>query len=193
MNLAERLANNSTPVPEAGCFVWLGSTQTRHGLTYGRLRVGTNGAYLAHRASYEITKGTIPDGMELDHLCRNTLCVNPDHLEAVTHQVNCARGKKAQQTHCLRGHEYTEANTYRHKSGGRYCRTCFLERANKKEKEKREATGQPWIRGAKRTHCKRGHPAIEANENYHGRRRCRICANMKQMERYRRKHGPYPS
>jgi len=79
---------------------------------------------LAHRFSYEFLKEKIPKGLEIDHLCRNRKCVNPEHLEAVTHQQNMLRGTLAQRTHCINGHEYVIENTYFRKSGGKQCRTC---------------------------------------------------------------------
>lgn len=85
---------------------------------------------LAHRMAYELYKGVIPGGMELDHLCGNTLCVNPGHLEPVTHKENIRRGYalKPLVTHCKHGHEYDEKNTYWKKRAGgtmtRECRIC---------------------------------------------------------------------
>ena len=83
----------------------------------------------AHRVVYEILVGPIPVGLELDHLCRNRACVNPDHLEPVTTRTNLLRGYspwacRARQTHCKRGHEFTPENTYGTGDGRRYCRTC---------------------------------------------------------------------
>ena len=76
----------------------------------------------------------VPEGMELDHLCRNRACINPNHLEAVTHRENCLRGASppahfARQTHCVNGHAFDETNTYlRHDGQGkRKCRTCARE------------------------------------------------------------------
>ena len=110
-----------------GCWKWTACTR-KDG--YGQLSCGpaSDGHILAHRASYELHKGPIPEGLDLDHLCRNRWCVNPDHLEAVTRQVNCLRGEHPSiQIHlsgrCQRGHEFNEENTYVYK-GKRMCRVC---------------------------------------------------------------------
>lgn len=81
-----------------------------------------------HRWVWEHRRGIIPAGMVIDHLCRNRACVNVDHLEVVTHVENIMRGNgacalNARKTKCKRGHEFTESNTRRYRTG-RYCRTC---------------------------------------------------------------------
>lgn len=85
----------------------------------------------AYRVAYELVVGPVPTGLELDHLCRVRACVNPSHLEAVTHQVNNNRGESpsahhARKTHCIRGHEFTPENTYvpPKAPNKRYCKTC---------------------------------------------------------------------
>lgn len=83
----------------------------------------------AHRAAYIEFREPIPDGLTIDHLCRNTGCVNPSHMEAVTAKINVLRGEtitgiNSRKTHCLRGHEFTEANTYIAKKGSRVCKAC---------------------------------------------------------------------
>ncbi len=88
----------------------------------------------AHRWAYEQARGAIPDGMHLDHLCRNTLCVNPDHLQAVTARENLRRGvgfagTNARKTRCPAGHPYSGDNVYiRPASGSRVCVTCRRQR-----------------------------------------------------------------
>lgn len=127
----ERLIERSIIDPDTQCWVWQGSLVPTAGTGYGRINVRGK-AMLAHRAAYEEWIGPIPEGLEIDHHCENTRCVNPDHLEAVTHQVNSVRSSgtaaaNARKTHCKRGHEFTEENIYW--QTGRYgkqrvCRAC---------------------------------------------------------------------
>ena len=122
----------------AGCWIWTGSAAvSRGGLRYGQISIGgrtDRKNHYVHVLSYRLHYGadSIPDGHEIDHLCKNTLCVRPDHLEAVTHRENMRRGGSpagvnARKTHCPRDHEYTPENTrwYRNK---RKCKTCERER-----------------------------------------------------------------
>lgn len=106
-----------------GCWVWLGFTHKGYG------RVSVRGkTKRAHRVSWELTRGQIPDGLSLDHLCRNERCVNPAHLEPVTHAENVRRGRSGvrqlARTHCPAGHPYTGANLTFDSYGYRQCRTC---------------------------------------------------------------------
>ncbi|MBW8704412.1 hypothetical protein MBT84_32915 [Streptomyces sp. MBT84] len=105
------------------CWIWTGGGDGRG---YGRFWNGTK-QVIAHRWSYQHQYGAIPAGLVLDHLCRRTRCVRPDHLEAVTQAENVRRGLSglynAQKTHCRAGHPYDEVNT-RHRLGRRECRTC---------------------------------------------------------------------
>lgn len=71
------------------CWLWTGAPH----LGYGRFSRGRSGATYAHRVAYELLVGPIPDGLTLDHLCWNTLCVNPDHLEPVTRAENTRRAR----------------------------------------------------------------------------------------------------
>ncbi|SRR6266702_4908771 len=110
------------------------------GLTngYGRFRRGPEDVVYSHRQSYIWEHGRIPTGLVIDHLCRNTKCVNPAHLEAVTTQENLRRGAgpgmalwagKSPKTECIHGHEYSEANKGVNKDGSYFCRECSSTRA----------------------------------------------------------------
>ena len=111
-------------IDENGCWLW-GGYRNRSG--YGVMWVAEK-SYLAHRYSYEHHFGPIPKGLETDHLCRQRACVNPSHLEPVTHQENIRRGDSGiyhrLKTHCPHGHPYDKKNTYYRRTGGRECREC---------------------------------------------------------------------
>jgi HNH endonuclease len=120
-------------ITESGCWEWAGARDKQgYGRAgYGPRRAGTG---LVHRMVYHHVVGTLPDGLELDHTCRNRACANPAHLEPVTHRVNVQRGVAganllalaAAVTHCPQGHPYDEANTYRRRNrpNSRECRIC---------------------------------------------------------------------
>lgn len=125
------------PVPFSGCWLWTGAIFARQG--YGQVRIGTRAnsrLELAHLAMYREMIGPVPDGLELDHTCRVVLCVNPDHLEPVTHAENMRRSPLMQAhwqrqrdiTLCPYGHEYAGDNLRISKSGRRHCRACDRER-----------------------------------------------------------------
>lgn len=111
---------------QAGC--WLPALKgDRKG--YVRIKVEKKRIPL-HRLAYSILRCPIPDGLTIDHLCRNPACFNPEHLEPVTAAENIRRGtqgkKQAEKTHCIRGHEFTPSNTYRPPGKNeRMCRECM--------------------------------------------------------------------
>lgn len=111
-------------VDEGGCWVWQRAlNQDGYGVTRSGGRM-----MKAHRVCHEEFVGAIPAGMELDHLCRVRSCVNPAHLEPVTHAENVSRGDNVnrEKTECPHGHPYDEANTYTEPRGRgwRRCRAC---------------------------------------------------------------------
>lgn len=116
-----RLPESRIHVNRSGCHQWLGAVQSSG---YGSVSDGNGGSALAHRVAWETANGPIPNGLTVDHLCRNKLCVNVDHMELVTRGENAARAHRAK-THCPRGHEYTAENTLTNTRGGRYCRECY--------------------------------------------------------------------
>lgn len=125
--------NKSGPVhPGLGteCWLWTGEIHTKG---YGRMYGGRNRRLLAHRVAYELFTGPIPLGLQLDHLCRVRLCVNPAHLEPVTCAENIRRSPislasiQRARTHCPQGHPYAGDNLVTRKRGrgtGRHCREC---------------------------------------------------------------------
>ena len=114
------------------CWWWSGH---RGEQGYGRwftTKANRSVAFAAHRLAYQLVVGPIPDGLTLDHLCRNRACVRPGDLEPVTGGVNTLRGdgataRNAAKTHCINGHEFDAANTYR-RANRRGCRACARDR-----------------------------------------------------------------
>jgi hypothetical protein len=102
------------------CWTWTGAANNKN---YGC--VGYQGrSMLTHRRAYELLVGPIPPGFHVDHLCKNTRCCHPAHLEAVTPRVNTRRALSDTVRACVHGHEYTPENTIVKKNGQRNCRTC---------------------------------------------------------------------
>lgn len=127
----------------------------------------------AHRISYTMLAGSIPEGLEIDHLCFNTACVNPRHLRTVTRTVNLQSTPKVFRTHCKNGHEMTAENTIYSTIPGhiRECRECrkrIWTESNRKKSEK-------LVRWVPPTHCKRGHLFEDGYVASDGVRRCRVC------------------
>jgi hypothetical protein len=134
---AERFARKCAPPDENGCIRWTGSHNWGGYGQFVHRRLDGRPGTLAHRFAWEhFHKRTIPDGLDLDHLCRVRDCVNPDHLDPATRSTNSLRGagptlvkeRAARITHCTKGHEYTPENTYRN-NGKRGCKTCNFEYA----------------------------------------------------------------
>ena len=169
-------------IPESGCWFWTGASCTGKFTNNVYGKVGFTGKTISsHKLSYELLVGPISEGLELDHLCKNTLCCNPHHLEPVTHAENCRRGNSGKhmssRTHCPQGHEYTPENTYLYRNT-RTCRICAREKAlrhyhNKWDGKLREPNGD-------KTHCLNGHEFTPENIYMHeGSRYCRACKRQR--------------
>lgn len=124
-DLPEKIQARIEPEPMSGCWLWTGGRESKG---YGRY--GKNGRK-AHRLVYELLVGPVPEGLQLDHLCRNRICVSPWHLEPVTGKVNVARGEgfdvgkvHRERTHCPHGHPYEGENLKMRKNGQRAGREC---------------------------------------------------------------------
>lgn len=124
--------------PDAdGCWPWLGKPDS---YGYGRISEGGRGGRMlrAHRVSWEVHVGPIPDDHTIDHLCGNKRCVNPAHLEPVSASENLTR-RHAKQTHCQQGHPLSGDNLYVNPSGSRVCITCAYA-AHKRWRDRKKAT-----------------------------------------------------
>jgi len=122
-------------IDSVGCWVWHGDTGTRgYGIFHSEKK-----DWRAHRWAYERHIGQIPEGLVIDHLCRNTRCVNPEHLEAVTQRENILRGTApaaihARQTSCKNGHDLTPGAFWLSKEGWRMCKRCDYDRKARRTK-----------------------------------------------------------
>lgn len=130
---------------DGDCWQWtgarIGSSRGHYG-GFHTTRTGERRVVVAHRYAYELLVGPVPRELQLDHLCRNRLCVNTDHLQVVTPRENTLRGntfqrRNALKTHCVHGHPFDDANTLRYVTRRgvltRECRTCHRERTRRRK------------------------------------------------------------
>ncbi len=197
--LTKRFTSKYKIDKKTGCWDWVASRSKKG---YGQFSASGK-MRSPHRLSYECHVGPIPEGLQIDHLCRNKACCNPDHLEAVTGLENVRRALpytkdgnwQSAKTHCPQGHEYTEENTYINEglsTANRTCRKCrklTMDEYEKKPARKayRKAYAKEYYdkhkdpidhSNAAKTHCKRGHPL--SGENLYvapgsSERHCRQC------------------
>jgi hypothetical protein len=124
----KRLNDRLAPTP-AGCIEWQGAiSRTGYGI-FSLVSGGKQVTVRVHRLVYELAKGPIPDGLVVDHLCRNPRCANIEHLEAVTVRENTVRGigptaTNSRKTQCKNGHDFNTENTAVNTRGQRQCRIC---------------------------------------------------------------------
>lgn len=139
MKLIDRVMCRVSIDESTGCWLW---TAGRSG-GYARIKIGRSSVN-AHRVAYQLLVGPIPEGTELDHLCRVRHCVNPEHVEPVTRKENILRGesptaRNARKTHCEHGHAFTPENTIVRPSGWRGCRLCGRAAQRRYKRRRRSA------------------------------------------------------
>lgn len=149
-DLLTRMMSSIKVDPETGCWIW---QKGLHKAGYAKVKIRDRAIRQdlgGHVVLYELMRGKVPEGLELDHLCRVRACVNPYHMEAVTHRVNmlrspiCPAAINARRTHCVNGHEFTQENTYLRAlrsstvgaKRGRMCITCRDARARARYRRK---------------------------------------------------------
>jgi hypothetical protein len=185
-----------------GCWEWQGSKdKSGYGVFSMKNSSGLHKGFRAHRVTYEVLIGDIPDGLVIDHLCRNTSCVNPTHLEPVTNAENIRRGESGihekSKTRCPKFHPYDKENTrYDVRKNGnikRYCFECYkikMIQSAARAKHRKEEKESRIIIGAKdRTHCPKNHPYNSDNTYYdsNGHRECKTCVAEAGKKRYAKK------
>lgn len=125
--LPERIEQKIIPEPNSGCWLWTaGLRDNSEG--YGAVRYAMK-TWRSHKLVYTLLREKVPEGLTLDHNCRNRICCNPDHLTPRTWKDNILRGegvaaKNKVKTHCKRGHEFTIENTYTGPPNGYQIRSC---------------------------------------------------------------------
>lgn len=139
--IAERMDARTCYEPNTGCWLWLGA-RTNKG--YGSIGVGGSRTRLVHVVTYELERGPVPGGLQLDHLCRVRHCRSPYHLQPVTGRVNCLRGisfaaQNAAKTACPIGHPYS-GNNLLAEGNGRRCRTCRRAKQRAAWRRRKEVT-----------------------------------------------------
>jgi len=190
MTVEDRIQRGIIQAPfgykDTSCWVWIKSKDSSG---YGTIGINKK-TWSVHRVAYELWKGPIPEGLEIDHLCQTKACCNPAHLEAVSHAENVRRMEKTkplknkigwrnkEKTHCPQGHEYTPENTYVSRRGSRTCKTCHMGLGAPK-------TGNFY---ANKTHCPAGHPYDEEN-TYRPpgdprTRMCKTCIKLRHAAAY---------
>jgi hypothetical protein len=168
------------------CWIWQGRINA---FGYGSIsptKYSKSKTTVAHRHVYEEKIGKVPEGKDLDHLCRNRSCVNPEHLEPVSRLENILRGElvalRVNPDFCKNGHPWVPENRIKSKGNATTCRLCNIAAKLKFRKSRGSllaGMGTGAVQKLK-THCLRGHEFTEANTIVHpqtGFRRCRACHN----------------
>lgn len=173
---------------ESGCLEFGGFIQYGYGIAcIGRQR------YKAHRRAWEETNGPIVDDLTVDHVCRNTRCIEPTHLRLLSRADNTSCSTRAEEqkakTHCPQGHAYEGSNVYIDKRGARHCMACTRERTKAWQAKQKELKAQ---RRAERNTCRNGlHQMTPENTRIDSRgcRTCIICSQATKLRYSLKKEG----
>lgn len=172
-----------------GCWEWQAGLYNATG--YGQFWLNGKGE-LAHRIAYTLINGLIPEGLAIDHLCRNRRCCNPAHLEAVTDKTNILRGvspsaNNHRKTHCRKGHAFSPSNTIINAQNRRLCKTCYDAKRIIYKDARRLSRG---VHGRDKTFCVNGHKFTEENTAITGGFRvCIQCRRKNGLKSYYKKRG----
>jgi len=179
-------------IDPSGCWLWTGG---KIGQGYGEIVVRKK-TWMAHRLSWELLVGPIPTGLVIDHLCRVRNCINPEHLEPVTDQVNIQRGwnvsarrgpRDAEIPFCKRGHDYSKTRRRKMSTGKPFCVECDRDqrkaRYDEKTKDKVPIVRPRGVRPVSLT-CKLGHPYAIHGRQISGRNTpgCTVCERDYQVK-----------
>lgn len=180
---------------DSGCWLWIGYVNKRTG--YGQFSPDPTRLMVAHRFMYETLVEPIPEGLVLDHVCHSIdlscvggacvhrRCVNPSHLEPVTHRENVRRGRVSNRSHCPNGHPVTKDSHMTPPSGGRHCKQCHADLEN--ERRRRQGISQKIFFTKEMTHCPKGHEMTFENTYIvpkTGNIRCKECVRIYDAKRY---------
>ena len=167
-----------------GCWQW---TAYRNKAGYGVF--GLKGKVpLAHRFAYIVFRGPIDPSMQLDHLCRNPGCCNPNHLEIVTNLENSKRGRTGlamkNKTVCKNGHPFSKENTTVRQDGARSCRVCHHESYKRRRARLLNDPSDKQQHPRDKTKCLNGHEFDQENTyiRRNGSRVCRLCVRKRRLE-----------
>lgn len=138
LRAVQRIADKSQMSGE--CWVFGGAQHSNGYGAVGMIENGRKVTRFVHRVAYRVLVEEIPDGLQLDHLCRNRKCWNPAHLDPVTHRVNGMRGASPTVAvrlsgACMKGHPQTEGNVYRKPNGHQQCAVCARATAKRRRQK----------------------------------------------------------